>query len=194
EGERERGRESAWNDPDMLEIGVADLSVSAWNDPDMLEVGVADSSEAEMRTHFSLWCLYSAPLILGLNVTEAAESPFTLDLLTNQDLLDIDRDPLGIGADVVVDDIVEGGFEVWMKPMQDGYAFGLFARTQHPGEAAKPGHTVYVHADLLGLAGLDTPSATVLDVFAGTTFTVYQGQEVGMILEEHDTWVLRVYT
>ena len=36
-----------------------------WNDPDMLEVGNGGMTDAEYRSHFSLWALLAAPLIAG---------------------------------------------------------------------------------------------------------------------------------
>ena len=40
----------------------------AYNDPDMLEVGNGTLSEEENKSHFTLWCMLSAPLILGNDV------------------------------------------------------------------------------------------------------------------------------
>jgi alpha-galactosidase len=46
-----------------------------WNDPDMLEVGVVRSDEKptemsvdEEKTHFALWALQKAPLIIGADL------------------------------------------------------------------------------------------------------------------------------
>jgi alpha-galactosidase len=36
-----------------------------WNDPDMMEVGNGNLTEAENRSHFSLWCMLAAPLLFG---------------------------------------------------------------------------------------------------------------------------------
>jgi alpha-galactosidase len=36
-----------------------------WNDPDMLEVGNGGMTTTEYRTHFSLWAMMSAPLLIG---------------------------------------------------------------------------------------------------------------------------------
>ena len=36
-----------------------------WNDPDMLEVGNGHMTDAEYRTHMSLWALVAAPLLAG---------------------------------------------------------------------------------------------------------------------------------
>lgn len=104
-----------------------------WNDPDMLVVGnVGWSNELrpcqltpdEQYTHISLWCLLAAPLILGNDLTQMDD--FTLSLLTNDEVLEVNQDPLGIMADRMVKD---GDTEVWAKDMEDGSkAVGLFNR------------------------------------------------------------------
>ena len=50
-------------------------------DPDMLEVGNGALSEDEERTHFSLWAIMKAPLLLGCDL--AALSPSSLGVLSN---------------------------------------------------------------------------------------------------------------
>jgi alpha-galactosidase len=55
-------------------------------------------------------------------------TPFTLDMLTNKEVLAVDQDPLGKQGYPVVQ---EGPFEVWIKPMQDGSVVaGLFNRSK----------------------------------------------------------------
>ncbi len=92
-------------------VGIYEINVKlakyagpgGWNDPDMLEVGNGDLTEEENRSHFSLWCMMAAPLILGNDLrsfvkadgTPDLDDP-TLQILTNRDLLAIDQDPLGI--------------------------------------------------------------------------------------------------
>jgi hypothetical protein len=39
-----------------------------WNDPDMLEVGNGNLTFEENKSHFTLWCMMAAPLILGNDV------------------------------------------------------------------------------------------------------------------------------
>jgi alpha-galactosidase len=95
-----------------------------WNDPDMLEVGNGGMNEDEYRTHFSLWAILAAPLIAGNDVTRM--TPYTVEILTNREVIAVDQDPLGKQGYRVVQ---EGPFEVWMKPMQDGSkVVGLFNR------------------------------------------------------------------
>ena len=111
-----------------------------WNDPDMLVVGnvgwgtkqhPSRLTPDEQYTHISLWCLLSAPLLIGSNVAELDE--FTLRLLTNDEVLDVDQDPLGRQARMI--DRGGDGYrcEVWSKEMEDGTkAIGLFNRNDSP--------------------------------------------------------------
>ncbi len=108
-----------------------------WNDPDMLVVGNVGWGEQqhpthltpdEQYTHISLWCLLSAPLLLGCDLEQL--DPFTLSLLTNDEVLDIDQDPLGKPARRVA---VSGETEVWCKYLEDGgEAVGLFNQGTSP--------------------------------------------------------------
>lgn len=95
-----------------------------WNDPDMLEVGNGGMNEDEYRTHFSLWAMLAAPLIMGNDLTRM--TPYTVEILTNREVIAVDQDPLGKQGFRVAQ---EGPFEVWMKPMSDGSkVVGLFNR------------------------------------------------------------------
>lgn len=95
-----------------------------WNDPDMLEVGNGGMNEDEYRTHMSLWAILAAPLIAGNDL--AKMTPYTVEMLTNREVIAVDQDPLGKQGFRVAQ---EGPFEVWMKPMADGSKVaGLFNR------------------------------------------------------------------
>lgn len=73
---------------------IADLwkyqQPGTYNDPDMLEVGIGNLTETENRSHFILWCMLSAPLVLGLDVRTINEK--TLKLITNPDYIAINQD------------------------------------------------------------------------------------------------------
>jgi alpha-galactosidase len=101
-----------------------------WNDPDMLIVGKVGWGNQhptrltpnEQYTHISLWCLLSAPLLIGCDMTQL--DPFTLNLLENDEVLAVDQDPLGKQAVVVAK---TGQTCVYAKDMADGSkAVGLF--------------------------------------------------------------------
>jgi alpha-galactosidase len=102
-----------------------------WNDPDMLIVGWVGWGPSlhptkltpdEQYTHISLWSLLSAPLLIGCDLERLDE--FTLNLLTNDEVLAINQDPLGKQAKrVFVDDEIQ----VWVKELADGgKAMGVF--------------------------------------------------------------------
>jgi alpha-galactosidase len=104
---------------------------SGWNDPDMLVLGqvgwgprlhATHLTPHEQMTHMSLWCLLSAPLLIGCDLTRLDE--WTLTLLTNDELIGIDQDVLGKQARRVAR---EFNTEVWAKELSDGtLAVGLF--------------------------------------------------------------------
>lgn len=94
-----------------------------WNDPDMLEVGNG-MTQAEDRAHFSMWCMLSAPLILGNDIRSVSDQ--TLAILLNRRVIAIDQDPLGVQGYRFLRD---GDVEVWLKPLQGGHwAFCLLNR------------------------------------------------------------------
>ena len=66
----------------------------------------------------------AAPLIFSGDITRLDD--FTLSLLTNDEVIDVDQDPLGKpGRRVAID----GDLEVWARDMEDGSkAVGLFNR------------------------------------------------------------------
>jgi len=104
-----------------------------WSDPDMLVVGhvgwgpnlhPTNLTPNEQYTHISLWCLLSAPLILGCDIAQMDD--FTLSLLTNDEVLALDQDPLGKQATQISNDGVR---VVYAKTLEDGsIAVGLFNR------------------------------------------------------------------
>jgi len=65
-----------------------------WNDPDMLEVGNGGMTYDEYRTHFSLWALSKAPLLIGCDVTK--NDPQTFEILMNKEVIAVDQDRLGV--------------------------------------------------------------------------------------------------
>ncbi len=106
-----------WNDPDMLVVGKV-----GWG-PTLRETHLTPN---EQYTHISLWCLLCSPLLLGCDLTQLDE--FTMNLLTNDEVLEVNQDPLGQQASRVAQD---GSLEVWAKTMEDGSTIvGLFNRDE----------------------------------------------------------------
>ncbi|HZL77279.1 MAG TPA: putative Ig domain-containing protein, partial [Candidatus Limnocylindrales bacterium] len=102
-----------------------------WNDPDMLIVGWVGwgpklhpkkLTPDEQYTHISLWCLLSAPLLIGCDLEKL--DAFTLNFLENDEVLAVDQDSLGRQATCVSSN--ETG-RVYAKDLEDGSkAVGLF--------------------------------------------------------------------
>jgi alpha-galactosidase len=114
-----------------------------FNDPDMLVVGrvgwgpsLHDTrlSPDEQYTHISLWCLLSAPLLIGCDMSRLDD--FTLGLLTNDEVLAIDQDALAKPATRVWN---KDSVQVWMKDLKDGSkAVGIFNLNSNPDKITLP--------------------------------------------------------
>ncbi len=96
---------SSWNDPDMLVLGKV-----GWGNPRENRL-----SADEQYTHFTIWSMWSAPLMLGCDLEKADD--FTLSLLKNPEVLEINQDRLGAQAEVVFD---QNGFLIMKKPLYNG--------------------------------------------------------------------------
>jgi alpha-galactosidase len=121
-----------------------------WNDPDMLVVGQVGWGNLrptrltpdEQYTHISLWCLLSAPLLIGCDMEKLDD--FTLGLLGNDEVLAVDQDSLGKEASCVSSN---GTLRVLAKDLDDGTkAAGLFNLGDQPA-------TVVASWDDLNLSG-----------------------------------------
>jgi alpha-galactosidase len=121
-----------FNDPDMLVVGHV-----GWGNPKPTKL-----TPNEQYTHISLWSLLTSPLLIGCDMTKLDD--FTLNLLTNDEVIEVNQDPLGRQAGRITQ---EGTREVWAKPMEDGsMAVGLFNRSQRE-------QTVTVTWSDLGITG-----------------------------------------
>ncbi|MGN6552203.1 MAG: glycoside hydrolase family 27 protein [Verrucomicrobiota bacterium] len=85
-----------------------------WNDPDMLVTGDQGLSAAEQQSHFALWCVMSAPLMLGND--PRAMSTAEKDLVLNREAIAVNQDPTEQGRRVQRN----GQSEIWSKHLQDG--------------------------------------------------------------------------
>ncbi|KAH7571207.1 hypothetical protein JRO89_XS05G0267300 [Xanthoceras sorbifolium] len=83
-----------------------------WNDPDMLEVGNGGMSKEEYRSHFSIWALAKAPLILGCDLRSIDNDTF--EILGNKEVIAVNQDTLGVQGKKVKKN---GDLEVWAGPL-----------------------------------------------------------------------------
>eukprot|EP00252_Welwitschia_mirabilis_P013804 TRINITY_DN3042_c0_g1_i1.p1 TRINITY_DN3042_c0_g1~~TRINITY_DN3042_c0_g1_i1.p1 ORF type:complete len:403 (+),score=77.17 TRINITY_DN3042_c0_g1_i1:501-1709(+) len=85
-----------------------------WNDPDMLEVGNGKMNTEEYRSHFSLWALMKAPLLIGCDIRSASRE--TLEIIGNKEVIAVNQDPLGAQGRKVAKN---GDLEVWAGPLSN---------------------------------------------------------------------------
>lgn len=83
------------------------------NDLDMLQVGNGMGYE-EDKTHFSMWCMMSAPLLIGCDVSSISDD--ALEILSNKELIAINQDPACLSANMVYEN-KEKGYEIWVKQL-----------------------------------------------------------------------------
>ncbi len=122
-------------------VGIYEINVrldeyarpGAFNDPDMLEVGNGKLTYEENKSHFTLWSMMAAPLILGNDIREFIKADGTVDednkvlqILTNKDVIAINQDKLGIQCKR----IKSGLKDVLVKPLENNeVAVCLFNKT-----------------------------------------------------------------
>lgn len=143
-----------------------------WNDPDMMIVGYVGWGKGprptqltpdEQYTHVSAWCLMSVPLLLGCDLTKLDD--FTLGLLTNDEVLAVNQDPLGKQATVISR---QGDAGVMAKDLEDGSkAVGLF----YPGDSSATQRVVLRWSDL-GITG----KYIVRDLWRQKDLGVFEGE------------------
>ena len=123
-----------------------------WNDPDMLIVGKVGwgalhptrLTQNEQYTHMSMWAILCSPLLIGCDLTDLDE--FTLSLLTNDEVIEVNQDELGAQAARIKEDDVS---EIWAKPMSDGsIVMAFFNKSKRP-----PKSTIVADLKSLGLEG-----------------------------------------
>ena len=123
-----------------------------WNDPDMLVVGWVgwgpqlhrtNLTPDEQYAHISLWCLLSAPLLIGCDLERLDD--FTLGLLTNDEVLALDQDALGRQAVRIA---TYGAIDIYKKELEDGgWALGFFNRGDKQQEV------LFNKLDRIGITG-----------------------------------------
>ena len=128
---------SLWKSMDAYGFGEAGLEKYAgpggWNDPDNILLGKiiwkdklvpTPLTPNEQYTWMTLWSVLDAPLVFGGDMTQLDD--FTLNVLTNDEVIAVNQDVLGKQGVPVSK---SGKLEVWLKPLEDGSkAVGLFNR------------------------------------------------------------------
>ena len=128
------GGPDSWNDPDMLIVGKV-----GWGDLHPTRL-----TPNEQYTHVSLWAILCSPLLIGCDLTDLDE--FTLSLLTNDEVIEVNQDELGAQAARIREDEKS---EIWAKPMSDGsIVMAFFNKSKRPSK-----QTIVANLESLGLTG-----------------------------------------
>jgi alpha-galactosidase len=123
-----------------------------WNDPDMLVTGKQGLTIEEQKAHFALWCIMSAPLMIGNDPRNMSIEE--KQIITNKAAIAINQDPTEQGRRIKVN----GKLEVWAKKLSTGdYAVLLLNRD------ADNNNDIVLNWIDIGIDG----SKVVRDVFAG---------------------------
>ena len=138
----------------------------SWNDPDMLFVGHGDFDErhlTEAKSHFALWSMLSAPLLIGYDLRNAPQP--LMDILGNADLIAVDQDPAGNQAVLAYD---SDDVQILVKTLSNGHkAVAIFNRGLAPTEVTlTAGHLKFAAT---------TPVA-LKDLWTGATPPAFSGE------------------
>ena len=103
----------------------------SWNDPDMLYIGAGDFDAdhlTEARSHFALWAMLNAPLLIGADLRKTPDS--LMEIFGNADIIAIDQDVAGNQATVVYD---SSDLQILLKTLSNGdKAVAIFNRGSGP--------------------------------------------------------------
>ncbi len=159
-----------------------------WNDFDMLIVGLngkskelvgAGASNIEYRAHFSLWSILSSPLLIGTDVRNL--DAYTLETLTNKEVIALNQDSLGIQAKTVRK---EGNIHILAKPMSDdSWAVAMLNRGSE---------TQVISVNWLDDLGLDWKETKVRDLWQHKDMGVFPNTYQDEVIS-HQVIMLRVY-
>lgn len=98
-------RPNGWNDPDMLILGKL-----GWGK----ELRNTRLTCNEQYTHFTQWAMLAAPLFLGCDLTQMDD--FTMGLLTNDEVIEVNQDLLGKQATLIYEN---ADIQVWRKELEN---------------------------------------------------------------------------
>lgn len=124
-----------WNDPDYLLLGWIDALGSGISKETSL-------NEHEQYSYMSMWSLMAAPLFFSGDMAKLDD--FTINILCNPEVIDINQDALGKQARIVKQN---KKMLILSKPLEDGsIALGLF-------NIAEKLRNISVNWDMLGISG-----------------------------------------
>jgi alpha-galactosidase len=114
-----------WNDPDLLMVGLYGKGKSS-----SVNGRFKGCSTTEYRTHFALWAMLAAPLIVNLDLRKLDKE--TAEILLNREIISINQDALGKQGYTI---IKTNEFQLLRKDLSGGdVAVCVFNRSDKPLE------------------------------------------------------------
>ncbi|OAY72720.1 Alpha-galactosidase [Ananas comosus] len=117
----------------------------------------------EYRSHFSIWALTKAPLLIGCDLRSMSQD--TKDILGNSEVIAVNQDKLGVQGKKVQS---SGGLEVWAGPLSGGsVAVVLWNRS---------GSQASITANWSNIGLKSSTVVAARDLWAHTSMSSVQGQ------------------
>ncbi|KAK4150805.1 family 27 putative glycoside hydrolase [Chaetomidium leptoderma] len=163
--------------------GIAQYSKpGGFNDLDMLYLGSSKLNKNQERLHFGLWAIAKSPLVLGLDLRTISD--WTLQIIKNKGIIDINQDPLGKAATTFTPPGSQGPVNgkihpYWAGQLQDGVAIGLCAGTS----------AGTYRVDFKNVPGLGEGDYTWKEMYTGQTG---KGTGLSFDIALHDMRVIKV--
>lgn len=84
-----------------------------------LRVGLGGLSLEEERFHFGMWAINKSPLIFGAGTAPGSTANESVQILQNQEVIDLNQDPLGKQAQLIRR-YTEEGYDIWAGNLSEG--------------------------------------------------------------------------
>lgn len=163
-----------------------------FNDPDMLEVGNGNLTYEENKAHFTLWCMMSAPLILGNDIRTFINEDGTIDtnnetynIITNEDLINIDQDERGIQGRIYKKD---GDVDIIVKPLENNELAVCFFNKSNSTTSS----SVSI-SELTNLEYIDLPEASAYKAYdLWSKMTERITDQINVTIPDHGVQVFKI--
>ena len=152
----------------------------SWNDADMLEIGNPGLNDEEAQAQMSMWAMSPSPLLAGADLTQM--TPRTREIYTNCEVLDIDQDPLGAGAELV--SRATPNVEVWQRPLRSRTGGEVAVMLLNASDQPTAMHVSWAELHLL-------PGARARDVWSHRDLPIGHGYSA--TVAAHTAVLLRVH-
>nr|BAB08149.1 alpha-N-acetylgalactosaminidase [Acremonium sp. No.413] len=161
-------------------------TIGFFNDPDFLNVDHPSYSLDEKKSHFALWCTFSAPLLLSTDLTAITDEE--VKYLSNKDLIAINQDKLIQQATLVSRD---DNWDVLSKDVENG---DRIVTILNKGASAGSLTVSWERAGLSTEALLGGPDVSVKNLWTGETAktAVASGGITASDVPSHGTAVFRI--